>query len=86
MGWAVKELTMKRFAFAVGILALGLAAATPARADYSVVQLDDGWCKIWWDSADAPWGAGWTQIAIGLPDWQAAESALYAARSQGACR
>src|ERR1700684_2500979 len=32
------EPTMKRFAFAIGLLALGLAAATPARADYAVVR------------------------------------------------
>jgi len=77
---------MKRLAFAIGVLALGFAAATPARADYAVVRLDDGWCKIWWDSADNPWGTGWTKIAIGLPDWLAAHAVLDTARSQGACR
>jgi hypothetical protein len=29
---------MKRFACAIGLLALGIAAATPARADYAVVH------------------------------------------------
>jgi hypothetical protein len=29
---------MKRFVFAVGVLALGFAASTPARADFSVVR------------------------------------------------
>jgi hypothetical protein len=77
---------MKRLAFAVGVLALGLAASSPARADYAVVRLPDGWCKIWWDSSDNPWGAGWTKIAFNLPDWTAAASALEGARSQGACR
>jgi hypothetical protein len=81
-----KRFAMKRLAFAVAVLALGFAASTPARADYAVVRLDDGWCKIWWDSADNPWGAGWTKIAFGLPDWLAASAALDAARSQGACR
>jgi hypothetical protein len=29
---------MKRLVFAVGVLALGFAASTPARADFSVVR------------------------------------------------
>jgi hypothetical protein len=77
---------MRRLAFAVAILAFGFAASTPARADYAVVRLDDGWCKIWWDSGDNPWGTGWTKIAFGLPDWLAASAALDTARSQGACQ
>jgi hypothetical protein len=82
---------MKRLAFAVGVVmlgftALGFALSTPARADYAVVQLDDGWCKIWWESGAPPWGTGWTKIAIGLPDWLAASAALSTARSQGECR
>jgi hypothetical protein len=80
------ELTMKRLAFAAGILALGFAAATPARADYAVVRLQDGWCKIWWDSAATPWGDNWPKIAIGLPAWLAAEGALDSARSQWVCQ
>jgi hypothetical protein len=78
--------TMKRLAFAVGVLALGLAAATPARADFAVVQLENGWCKIWWDSASNPWGNNWTKIAVGLPDWLAASAVLDNARSQGVCQ
>ncbi|MFZ3357930.1 MAG: hypothetical protein WCA56_11300 [Xanthobacteraceae bacterium] len=77
---------MKHLVFAVGVMVIGLAAATPARADYAVVRLEDGWCKVWWDSADTPWGVGWTKIAIGLPDWVAASAELYTARSQGVCR
>jgi hypothetical protein len=70
----------------IGVLVLGIAASTPARADFAVVQLDDGWCKIWWDSGATPWGVGRTKIATELPDWLAASAALDAARSQGACR
>ena len=45
-------------------------AVSPARADY----------------AGTPWGAGWTKIAIGMPDWLIASAALSTARSQGVCR
>ena len=76
---------MKRLAFAVGLLALGSAAATPARADFTVVRFESGHCKIWWDSADNPWGVGWTKIAIGLPDYPAAWAALANAVAQRVC-
>jgi hypothetical protein len=82
----VKELTMKRLAFAVGVIALAVAASAPAFADYAVVRLDNGWCKVWWDSGATPWGVGWTKIAINLPDWLAATAALDSARSQGVCQ
>jgi hypothetical protein len=56
---------MKRLAFAVAVLAIGLAVS-PARADYALVRFEDGWCRVWWDSAGTPWGVGWTKIAIGI--------------------
>jgi hypothetical protein len=76
---------MKRLLFVIGMLAIGLAVS-PARADYALVRFEDGWCRVWWDSAATPWGANWTKLAYGLPDWFAADAALGAARSQGACR
>ena len=75
---------MKRLACAVVVLAIGFAVS-PARADYAL-RFEDGWCRIWWDSAGTPWGVGWTKIAIGMPDWLTASAALSTARSQGACR
>lgn len=77
---------MKRSAFAAGLLVAGLVASSPALADYAVIQFDDGSCKIWWDSADNPWGAGWTKIAMALPDHMAAQAALDMAISQRLCR
>ncbi len=77
---------MKQLAFAVALLAVALAAASPARADYALVQFSDGYCRIWWDSADTPWGSGWTKIAMGLPDHVAALAALDAAIMQQICR
>lgn len=77
---------MKQLALAVGLLAIGFVASTPARADYAVVQFGDGSCRIWWDSLDNPWGARWNKIAIGLPDRSAAQTALDSAYSQGVCQ
>ena len=75
---------MKRFAFAIGLLALGFAAATPARADYAVVRFDSGYCRIWWDGSATPWGVNWTKVAM-TPDWASANSALYAAIAARTC-
>jgi hypothetical protein len=77
---------MKRLALAVGLLALGSVAATPARADFAVVRFETGYCQIWWDSFDNPWGVGWTKVAIGLPDYSVAWAALANAVGQGVCR
>lgn len=76
---------MKQLAFAVGLLA-ALAASTPTRADYALVQFGDGYCRIWWDSADTPWGTGWTKIVVGLPDHLAAQAALDSAIAQRVCQ
>ncbi len=77
---------MKRMALAAGLLAACFVAASPAHADYAVVQFNYGFCKIWWDSGDNPWGPAWTKIAVGLPDHEAAQAALDNAFAQGACR
>ncbi len=76
---------MKRLEFAVGLLALGSVAATPARADFAVVRFETGYCQIWWDSADNPWGVGWTKIAVGMPDYSAASAVLANAVAQRVC-
>lgn len=84
--WRLRELTMKQLAFAIGLLAVAFTASTPARADYALIQFGDGYCRIWWDSADTPWGIGWTKIVVGLPDHIAAEAALDAAIMQRVCQ
>ena len=76
---------MRHLAFAFGVLVLGWAAVTPARADWAVVRWPDGFCRLWWDSHDTPWGVGWTKIAI-APDWETAEAAFDAARRSGTCQ
>jgi hypothetical protein len=76
---------MKRLAFAVGVLVLGFAASTPARADFALIQFEPGYCQIWWDSAGIPWGTGWTKIAVDLPDFATARAALDSAIAQRIC-
>jgi hypothetical protein len=76
---------MKQIAFAVALTTLGVVASGPARADYTVIQFASGHCEVWHDSSDDPAGAGWRKLAIGLPSWDAAESALDAARAQDVC-
>jgi hypothetical protein len=76
---------MKQLIFAVGLLAIGFVASTPARADYAVVQFGDGYCRIWWDSLDNPWGASWSKLAVGLPSHLAAQAVLDSALAQGVC-
>ena len=75
---------MKHLAIAVGILALGLAASSAARADYAVVRYQAGYCQIWWDSSADPWGAGWTKIAM-APNYAAARAALNVAIANNQC-
>jgi hypothetical protein len=75
---------MKRLAFAVGVLALGFAASTPARADFSVVKFELGVCGIWWNGAGNPWGAGWTKIASAA-DFAAAWAAQIKAVADKKC-
>ncbi len=75
---------MKRLAFGIGILALSFVIATPARADFFVIKFADNHCEIWWDRSFAPWGTGWTKIAI-TPDWPSAQFALDWATTVGDC-
>jgi len=63
---------MKRTAI-IGLIALGLVAASPARANFSLIRFADGRCEIWLDTF-APRGTGWTMIAI-TQDWWSAQVA-----------
>ncbi len=75
---------MKRLAFVIGILMLGFAASTPARADFSVIKFESGYCQIWWGSGATPLGAGWKKIATAA-DIAGARAALDTAVAQRIC-
>lgn len=75
---------MKNMAFAVGVLALGFAATTPARADFAVVKFESGFCRVWWDSSATPWGNKWSKIAV-APDFAGAWAALNKAVAAKKC-
>ena len=48
---------MKKLAFVIGVLALGFAASTAARADFAVIKFKDtGACRAWYNDASKPWG------------------------------
>jgi hypothetical protein len=38
-------MSIKRLAFAVGVLALGLMAIAPAHGDYAIVKFNSGYCR-----------------------------------------
>ena len=76
---------MKGFVFLTGVLTLSLATIVPARADYALVRWTDGTCRIWWEAAATPWGAGWAKVAV-APDFAAASAAFDAAVRAGTCK
>lgn len=76
---------MKRIAFAIGVLALGFTAGTPARADFAVVKFELGYCRIWWDTGMKPWGAAWKVVAKS-DTFAGAWAAQDAAVKKGKCK
>lgn len=46
----------------MGVLAIGLAAAVPARADFAVVTFPDKTCQAWAEHRAVPAGAGWKYL------------------------
>jgi hypothetical protein len=76
---------MKRLAFVVSVLALGFAAATPARADFAVVKFEWGYCRIWWGTSATPWGSSYKILAT-APDFMGAWEAQAEAVKKGECK
>jgi hypothetical protein len=65
---------MKGLVFGIGVLALGLAAATPASAGYGVIKFkDNGACRAWYNDSSKPWGT--TQVLwVNTPSWDVAQT------------
>ena len=76
---------MKRLVFAVGVLVFGFVASTPARADFSVMRFEPGYCRIWWNNGINPIGGGWTRVAT-APDFTSAWVAQDVAVKLGKCK
>jgi hypothetical protein len=64
---------MKRLVFAVGALALGFAALTPAKADFAVVKFKDGGCRAWYDHTVKPWGES-KYLWVSTKTWAVAQT------------
>jgi hypothetical protein len=45
---------MMRLTFALGLLVLGFAATSTARADFAVIKFGSGYCRVWTDTAWGP--------------------------------
>ena len=53
---------MKRLVLAIGLLAVGFAASTAARADFAVIKYKDGSCRVWTDTKASPMGKDWKWV------------------------
>jgi hypothetical protein len=67
---------MTRLAFAIATLALGLAVAAPARADFGVIRFERGVCTVWTESHAKPEGTGWRVLWYHQPTREAAEGKI----------
>lgn len=65
---------MTRLAIAIGALAIGFAAATPASADFAVIKFKDtGACRAWLNPAAKPTSPHqvlWAKV----PTWEVAQA------------
>jgi len=77
---------MKRVAFAVTALALGLAATTAARADFAVVKFPDKSCRAWADHKAMPARPGWKYLWVSVPSWDVAQGKGIYAMKHRWCR
>jgi len=77
---------MKRLAFAVGVVALGLAASGPALADFAVVKFKDtGACRAWYDPTSKPWGS-YQVLWAKTPSWDVSQTKGTYAKAHNWCK
>jgi hypothetical protein len=63
-----KELRMTKLAVAIGVLAITLAAAAPASADFAVVKFRGDFCRVWTNTKAMPTGRmGVDWVWVGRP-------------------
>jgi hypothetical protein len=77
---------MKALVIALGVVALGAAASSAARADYGVVMFKDGTCRAWNDTKATPIGKGWKYHWVGLKSWNTAGSKKHYALKHHWCK
>lgn len=65
---------MTRLALAIGALAIGFAAATPASADFAVIKFKDaGSCRAWLDHTAKP-SNPYQVLWANVPTWEVAQA------------
>jgi len=71
----------------IACVAFAAFAATPAKADVTVVRWNSGMCQIWDNAAGPPpWPTGeFVPVAGGFPDWGAATVAMNGLYAAGKC-
>jgi len=83
---------MKKLAFALGLLVVGLSAATPASADFAVVQWKSGYCRVFGDSQFGPqdgkyhWYRHRHHVHYRFATWAAAEKAMHGSVAHHRCQ
>lgn len=82
---------MKSLVAAIGVVALGLAASTAARADFAVVKFKSGYCRVWTDVAAGPqdgrylWWRHHHRVHVRLRTWDSAERRVHWAVAHHRC-
>jgi len=65
---------MTKLAIAMSVLAIGMATALPARADFSVIKFKDtGACRAWADAKTKP-ATPYQVLWARVPTWEAAQA------------
>jgi hypothetical protein len=83
---------MRNLAFALGALVVGLSAAAPASADYSVVTWKSGYCRVWGESQYGPqdgkyrWYRHHDRTHYRFKTWDAAEKAMHVSVAHKRCQ
>jgi len=77
---------MRRSILAACAVALVFAAASPARADWRIIQWFYGDCKIWFDKGIPPFGGGWRTLSGPIPDYGTAYHVLQGFYDRRVCR